>query len=161
MLRINGTGRAALDQERCGHDTIEPGTFRVLRHNGQVRIAGPGRWRKWNPRADWGEVLSLTDLASKALKADTLTIVRVPGGFFGLARDNGRAILLGEGYHAYNDRNFVFSELVSITQEQFTTAPFHILRIARGFYARIMGGQCCQNFCCPGTTSALTSFYKS
>ena len=82
-----------------------------------------------NIRASWGPTFSLND---NLIQYETLTVVRIPKGFYGLAVLNGKPLILAEGIHVRNTRLFEYSDKVPINQEHIKHLTINILRIPQG-----------------------------
>jgi len=113
---------------------IEPGKIGIINHNGKVQIVGPGRYIFPNPRATLEEIIPLTQ---NPIKYETLTIVRVQPGQYGLALESGTPRLLDEGLHVYNTRLFVFVEFKTVNQNYLNHGNIHIIRVPRGSYGLV------------------------
>lgn len=79
-----------------------------------------------NPRGHWSSTYSID---SDRIEHETLKIVRVPKGYYGLASNNGQPLILGEGVHVRNSRLFNFVELKEINQEHIKHGTIDIMRI--------------------------------
>eukprot|EP01116_Phalansterium_solitarium_P011181 TRINITY_DN267_c0_g1_i4.p1 TRINITY_DN267_c0_g1~~TRINITY_DN267_c0_g1_i4.p1 ORF type:complete len:684 (+),score=319.91 TRINITY_DN267_c0_g1_i4:134-2185(+) len=113
---------------------VHPGKIGLIDYNGAIQVVGEGRWLLPNPRAEWADFLSLNN---NRITHETLTIVRIPRGMFGLARDAGQPFILAEGLHVRNDRNFVFLNMVPVNQSYLHHLSIHIIRVPKGSYGKI------------------------
>lgn len=131
----SGTGGLRASRSMFGTTVVEAGRMGLLSYNGCVQIVGPGRWRKLNPRASWAGIVSLTD---NPIQHQTLTIVRVPKGQYGLATDNSKPVLLAEGVHVRNSRLFQHVGFQAINQKHIQHSTIHILLVPKGEYALVV-----------------------
>ncbi|KAF0975223.1 hypothetical protein FDP41_005976 [Naegleria fowleri] len=118
-----------------GTTVVEPGKIRVVVVNGAIRLVGPGRYMNINPRGHWSSTYSID---SDRIEHETLKIVRVPKGYYGLASNNGQPLILGEGVHVRNSRLFNFVELKEINQEHIKHGTIDIMRIPQGKYGMVL-----------------------
>lgn len=130
---VNNVAVAAI-QSIIGRHIVDPGKIGIINHNGQIFVVGTGRWMCPNPRANWIGVYSLTS----NIVYETLSIIRVNKGFIGLAWYAGRPVILGEGLHVRNDRQFKFEKCVNVNQDYITHGTVHIMRIPKGQYGCVV-----------------------
>jgi len=88
-----------------------------------------------NIRASWGPTYSLDQ---DVITHETLTMVRIPKGFYGLATLNGQPLILAEGIHVRNTRLFEYLEKKEINQEFIKHGTINILRIPQGKYGKVV-----------------------
>jgi hypothetical protein len=132
MKIVNIKGLVAT-KSMWGGTVIAPGEIGVIEHNGNIEVAGRGRWRKLNWRSDWLGIYPLT----QNIVVKTLSIIRVNKGEYGLARQGGKAVLLAEGLHCYNDRLFKWEKNVNADQEKIIHGTIDILRVPKGKYGLV------------------------
>ncbi|AYV80399.1 MAG: prohibitin domain-containing protein [Harvfovirus sp.] len=125
-----------------GSTVIDPGMLGIISHNGAIEVAGPGRWAKLNPRASWVKFVNLTDAY---ISYGSLTIIRIPKGQYGLAVENGKALILAEGMHVRNSRMFMMRKdeegkltLKYANSEVITNGTISIIRVPVGFYGKVL-----------------------
>jgi len=87
-----------------------------------------------NPRASWIRTFSLTD---NPITYESLSIVRVQKGEYGLAQENGRFLMLKEGVHVRNSRLFSFVKVVDVNQKYIHHGTIHIILVPVGEYALV------------------------
>jgi len=131
---VNTHGLSAVSSV-IGSKVIDPGMIGVINHNGNVQIVPPGRWMIPNPRANWIRMYSLTD---NPITYESLSIVRVQKGQYGLAQENGRYLLLSEGLHVRNSRLFRFVRFEEANQKYIHHGTVHILLVPVGEYALVV-----------------------
>ncbi len=56
------------------------------------------------------------ELSLALIRHKTVTIARIPAGYYGLANVQGNPVLLDVGWHVFNNNQFVFKEAVSQNQ---------------------------------------------
>jgi hypothetical protein len=135
MQTVNISGVSA-SQSSVGFTVIDPGKIGILNHNGRIEVVGSGRWKNLNLRSAWVDGdFSLTKLP---IKIETLTIVRVPKGSYGLATENGKPLILAEGLHVRNDRNFSYMELRDANSVHVKNGTINIIRIPPGHFGRVV-----------------------
>jgi len=115
---------------------IEPGKLGIISDsNGRLKVVGAGRWILMSPRVSWEKVVSLTDIP---ITYESLFIIRVPRGEYGLATDNGRPQILDEGVHVRNSRLFKFDGLRHSNQKTISHGTSHIFIVPAFEYALVM-----------------------
>lgn len=82
-----------------------------------------------NPRCHWSSTYSID---SDKIEHETLTIVRVRKGSYGLAIMGGTPQILAEGVHVQNTRLFKFVQYVDINTEHIKHNTINIMRIPQG-----------------------------
>jgi regulator of protease activity HflC (stomatin/prohibitin superfamily) len=135
IMNIVNTDGLSCSKSMFGTTVVDPGQFKLLRYNGRIEIAGPGRWKNLNPRSVWGETVSIS---TSFFKCESLTIVRVPKGYYGLATYSGKPQILGEGLHVKNDRLFNFDKVIDMNSEIISNGTINILRIPQGKYGIVV-----------------------
>eukprot|EP01119_Soliformovum_irregulare_P018340 TRINITY_DN55_c2_g1_i1.p1 TRINITY_DN55_c2_g1~~TRINITY_DN55_c2_g1_i1.p1 ORF type:complete len:685 (+),score=227.55 TRINITY_DN55_c2_g1_i1:51-2105(+) len=110
---------------------IDTGKIGIVLHNGRVQAVGPGRWIFPNPRVTLKEVKTITD---PTIFFESLSILRVQRGEIGLAKENGKYLLLGEGCHVRNSRLFEFDSFKALNQPYIQHGSLHIIRVPNGSY---------------------------
>lgn len=113
---------------------VDPGKLGIVLCNGQVTVVGPGRYICPNPRAGLKKIVALTE---NPIECETLTIVRVQRGEYGLAVDGGQPIILGEGLHVRNSRLFQHKRFIPVNQQHIQHGSIHIIRVPKGMFALI------------------------
>lgn len=93
-----------------GVQVVEPGSVGLLEKSGRVEALPPGRW-KLERNASW--LFSVALALPEPIIHGELSIVRVPPGKLGTAREKLSNVLLGRGLHVYNSKHFAFERLVS------------------------------------------------
>ena len=88
-----------------------------------------------NPRAHWSDTYNLEN---DVIVHETLKIIRIRKGYYGLANLNGQPLILGEGLHVRNTRLFSFKEAKEINQERIEHGTINILRIPQGYYGKVI-----------------------
>lgn len=132
IRKVNHHGCAAT---RCLLGKLVPvGLIQFLDHNGRTEAVGAGRWICGFRRANWARAIPLNE---NRIIYGNVTIVSIQKKKFGLAWDNGREVLLGEGIHVYNDPAFVFERIVEQSNEHIHHGTFHIVRVPRGKLAKV------------------------
>lgn len=135
IMEIVNTNGVAASKSIVGTKIVEPGMIQIVMHNGKVEVVGHGRWLKLNPRASWGPIKSLSD---KYIHHETLSIIRIPKGEYGLAIDNGKPLILAEGIHVRNSRLFNYVSSVKADQEYINHETIHIIRLPLEKYAFVI-----------------------
>lgn len=130
---INGQNKLDAYESVFGKHLVNNGNIGLIERNGNITAVPAGRWLCPNPRSHWIGVFNIID----EIKYETLTIKRVPKGKYGLGFRNGRALILAEGLHVYNDRQFVFHTLVDAYKDYISNSTIHILRIPQGYYGLV------------------------
>jgi len=131
---VNGENGLSAVKSAIGTKVIDPGMIGIINHNGNVQVVPPGRWMIPNPRANWIRTYSLTD---NPITYESLSIVRVQKGQYGLAQENGRFLMLKEGVHARNSRLFNFVKVLDVNQKYIHHGTIHILLVPVGEYALV------------------------
>jgi regulator of protease activity HflC (stomatin/prohibitin superfamily) len=115
---------------------IEPGKLGIIVKSGKVEVVGQGRWTlATTPRASWAGIVILTDTP---IKHETLTIVRVPRGQYGLAFSDGKPQILAEGMHVRNSRLFQYIGAKESNQKHIQHSTIHILIVPANEYALVV-----------------------
>lgn len=130
---VNSYGLSA-SKSMIGTKVIDPGMIGIINHNGNVQIVPPGRYMIPNPRANWIRTYSLTD---NPITYESLSVVRVQKGEYGLAQENGRFLLLSEGLHVRNSRLFRFIGFQAANQKYIHHGTIHLLLVPVGEYALV------------------------
>jgi regulator of protease activity HflC (stomatin/prohibitin superfamily) len=134
IMDIVNTNGVAASKSIIGTKVVDPGKIGIINHNGRIEIVGTGRWLILNPRASWKEVKTLTE----NIIYETLSVVRINKGHIGLATENGKSVVLGEGVHVRNSRLFNYVESKDINQEYIHHGTIHILMIPQGKYGLVV-----------------------
>lgn len=133
IKKINGPKGASAS--RCFFGKLVPvGLIQFIDANGRTEAVGDGRWVLFFSRANWSRA---TPLNENRIVYGNVTIVKIPRKKLGLAWDNGREVVLGEGIHVYNDPAFVFERLVDESSEYIHHGMFHMVWVSRGKLARV------------------------
>eukprot|EP01113_Clastostelium_recurvatum_P040721 TRINITY_DN635_c0_g1_i1.p1 TRINITY_DN635_c0_g1~~TRINITY_DN635_c0_g1_i1.p1 ORF type:complete len:706 (+),score=230.23 TRINITY_DN635_c0_g1_i1:77-2194(+) len=135
IQRVVNTSGLSATKSVFGSKVIEPENIGIIMNNGRVEVAGRGRWYISSPRSSWESVRSLTQ---NPITYHTLTIVRVPKGSYGLARENGKPIILGEGVHVHNSVLFQYEQLQPANVREIHHGTIHILQVPIGEYAKVV-----------------------
>eukprot|EP00026_Physarum_polycephalum_P003919 Phypoly_transcript_03936.p1 GENE.Phypoly_transcript_03936~~Phypoly_transcript_03936.p1 ORF type:complete len:695 (+),score=150.76 Phypoly_transcript_03936:149-2233(+) len=135
LMRLVNTDGLSAKKSAVGRHLVDPGKIGVINHNGQVQIVGPGRWMIPNPRANW---VGIYDFQSNVVHYESMCIVRVQKGTYGLAIDNGVCIILAEGIHVRNSRFFEFKEFQNSNQKYIHHGTIHFLMVPVGEYALVI-----------------------
>lgn len=114
---------------------IEPGKMGILSWNGQIEVVAAGRWSLFNPRATWEKTVNLTD---NPIVYETLSVVRVLRGQYGLAMDNGKPVILDEGVHVRNTRAFQHKAFVAANTKHIKHETINILIVPSSEYALVV-----------------------
>jgi len=130
---VNSYGLSA-SKSTIGSKVIDPGRIGIINHNGNVQIVPPGRYMIPNPRANWIRTYSLTE---NPITYESLSIVRVQKGEYGLAQENERFLLLSEGLHVRNSRLFRFIGFQAANQKYIHHGTIHLLLVPVGEYALV------------------------
>eukprot|EP01111_Echinosteliopsis_oligospora_P010958 TRINITY_DN3499_c0_g1_i1.p1 TRINITY_DN3499_c0_g1~~TRINITY_DN3499_c0_g1_i1.p1 ORF type:complete len:707 (-),score=228.05 TRINITY_DN3499_c0_g1_i1:9-2129(-) len=133
IMRIVNTDGCSASHSIVGSTVIAPGQIALINNNGRVEVAGTGRWAIWSPRSDWVRTEALTNV----IQYQSLTIVRVPKGQYGLATENGAPVVLDAGLHAVNSRLFSFLRLVPSNQKHIHHGTTHIFIVPNNEYALV------------------------
>eukprot|EP00927_Polykrikos_kofoidii_P024462 TRINITY_DN2223_c1_g2_i1.p1 TRINITY_DN2223_c1_g2~~TRINITY_DN2223_c1_g2_i1.p1 ORF type:complete len:746 (-),score=107.45 TRINITY_DN2223_c1_g2_i1:48-2285(-) len=116
---------------------VQAGEIMILQNNGRTQVVGPGRYRIpyiYKPFCKWGGRYSLT---KNYINEGTLTLVRVCRGQLGLATENGKPVLLAEGYHVYNSPLFKFEKFQPWNADYIHHMSIHVIRVPKGRFAKI------------------------
>jgi len=135
LMRIINLNGLSASQSVLGNTVIEPGKIGVILNNGRVEVCGQGRFMIASPRSNWVGIYSLTD---NPIQYETLTIVRVQKGQYGLAMQDGRPVVLGEGVHARNSRLFQHNGFVDVNQKHIHHGTVHIIMVPTGEYSLVI-----------------------
>lgn len=138
---VNGSNKpkviTSLIGRPIGH-VVPPGCIGVVRnYKGHVMAIKPGVWYLM-PRHHY---VGTYRFDTEKYHYETLTIVRVPYGQYGLAKMRGVPILLAEGLHIYNDRQFQFEQCVNIDSECISHANLHVIRVPDAHLGAIKYGK--------------------
>eukprot|EP01111_Echinosteliopsis_oligospora_P005129 TRINITY_DN1832_c2_g1_i1.p1 TRINITY_DN1832_c2_g1~~TRINITY_DN1832_c2_g1_i1.p1 ORF type:complete len:805 (-),score=239.67 TRINITY_DN1832_c2_g1_i1:156-2570(-) len=134
MNQVNSHGLSA-SKSSIGSKVIEPGRIGIINNNGRVEVAGPGRWMIASPRSSWVRINSLTD---NPIQYETLSIIRINKGKYGLAIDNGCPKILQEGVHVKNSRFFNYDSEVAANQRHIQHGTIHIIIVPPSEYALVV-----------------------
>lgn len=134
IMRIVNKNGLSASLSSVGFTVIRPGSIGIINHNSNIEVAGPGRWKNLNMRSSW---VSFHLLTEPCIKVDSLTIARISKGNLGFATHNGRGVVLAEGLHVYNDRNFVFNVCHGNNAAHLKNLTVNIIRVSPGNYARV------------------------
>jgi len=118
-----------------GSTVIEPGKLGIINWNGVIQVVGTGRYTLPNPRANWAKIVSLTE---NPIRYETLTIVRVNRGEYGLAIEDGKPKMLAEGLHVKNTRLFQHVGFKQMNQKHIQHGTVHILIVPSYEYALVI-----------------------
>jgi len=114
---------------------IEPGKLGIITKNGKVEVIGQGRFTIFHPRASWVKIVSLTD---NPIQHETLTVVRVPRGEYGLAFMDGKPQILAEGVHVRNTRLFQYYGCEKANQKHIQHSTINIIIVPANEYALVL-----------------------
>lgn len=134
MTIVNGRSTTHFTSTFIG-TIIEPGKLGILSYDGQIEVVAAGRWSLFNVRAKWEKIVNLTD---NPIQYETLTIVRVMRGQYGLAMDNGKPVILDEGVHVKNTRVFQHKAFVASNTKHIKHETIHILIVPSSEYALVV-----------------------
>lgn len=131
IVNVNGLSAT---KSLIGRHVIDPGRVGIINHNGNVQLVPPGRYMIPNPRANWVRSYSLTD---NPITYESMSVVRVEKGQYGLAQENGRFLLLSEGLHVRNSRLFRFVGFQTANQKYIHHGTIHLMLVPVGEYALV------------------------
>lgn len=130
---INGSHGACASRNPFGH-LVPDGQIKFIDHNGRIEAVGPGRWIIGMHRASWAQTMALNE---PALMYKNAKVIRIPRGSYGLARENGNAVLLDSGLHVYNDPAFTYERMIDMNVEYIEHGTLHVIRIPKGKYGKV------------------------
>lgn len=134
IMRIVNKEECKAEESVVGGTIIEPGKIGIILYNGNIQVAGCGRWRLLNPRATW---VAFENLSTNPIEYESLTIVRVNRGEYGLATWGGKPKILSEGLHVKNDRLFAHVGFKQMNQKHIQHGTVHILIVSSFEYALV------------------------
>lgn len=136
VIGLANTGhKKVVSSIRVGGHVVEQGCLGVLENNGVVYVTGPGRWVAPSPLTMWLE--KDISLNQNSITHGPLSIIRVPKGHYGLATYQGNPVLLAQGWHVKNDRQFTFNQLTEINVPYIQHGVIHIVRVPEGSCAKV------------------------
>ena len=135
IMKVVNTDGLSPSKSTIGFTLVEPGRIGVFNHNGRIQVVGAGRWKNLNPRCSWVGSYALN---GDPIQVETLTIVRVPKGSYGLASQGGQPLILDEGLHVRNDRNFKFEKLTDVNMTHIRNGTINIIRVPVGHYGQVV-----------------------
>lgn len=130
---INGPRGPCASHNPFGH-LVPDGQIKFIDHNGRIEAVGPGRWVIGFHRASWAR---MTPINEQTITYKNAKVIRVPRGSYGLARENGNAVLLDQGLHVYNDPAFSHESMISMKTDYIEHGTLHVVRVPRGKYAKV------------------------
>eukprot|EP01116_Phalansterium_solitarium_P011184 TRINITY_DN267_c0_g2_i4.p1 TRINITY_DN267_c0_g2~~TRINITY_DN267_c0_g2_i4.p1 ORF type:complete len:889 (+),score=349.16 TRINITY_DN267_c0_g2_i4:54-2720(+) len=140
VIQIVNRGKApnAIEYTPTPGKLIDPGKIGIISYKGQIQLLQGGKyWALPNLFSKWVDVVPIDQTL---IQYETLTIIRVQNGEYGLASLNSTPLILDQGLHVYNDRNFKFERRVSVNFEHLTHGGVHIIRVPKGKYASVTEG---------------------
>jgi len=135
LMRLINTDSLLASQWWGGTHVVDPGLIGLINYNGKVQIVGPGRWSLFNPRAVWAGIHSFH---KNTVIYESLSIIRVQKGQYGLAVDNGVSVILAEGVHVRNSRFFEHKDFAEANQKYIHHGTIHIMMVPVGEYALVV-----------------------